>query len=151
MTLTIYTTRSIWLWPYISHIQYDCDHIYHTFNMTVIIYTNYSTWLWPYISHILVPIDAICCVSWGEGIQNPLSKCCLLLFILVTFLIYMTLSSAGSGVYWCWSCFLCSGLTYEIYRSGPSMYVYCMVCYRVIVAPLVDDSECPWAMSWLDF
>ncbi len=53
---------------------------------------------------------------------------------------------------------VCSGLAYEIYsRGGPSTYVYCVVCYRVIVAPyvrsvghvfanlynLVDDSECP--------
>ncbi len=56
------------------------------------------------------------------------------------------------------SCFVCSGLSYEIYSGGgPSTYVYCVVCYRMIVAPYVrsvghvfaylytlyDDSECP--------
>ncbi len=50
------------------------------------------------------------------------------------------------------------GLPYEIYSGGgPSTYVYCVVCYCVIVAPYVrsvahvfaylytldDDSECP--------
>ncbi len=35
---------------------------------------------------------------------------------------------------------LCSGLTYEIYiRGGPSMYVYCMVCYYVTAAPYVRN------------
>ncbi len=53
---------------------------------------------------------------------------------------------------------VCSGLANEIYRGGgPSMYVYCVVCYCVIVAPYVksvshifvylytleDNSECP--------
>ncbi len=53
---------------------------------------------------------------------------------------------------------VCSGLAYEIYSGGgPSMYIYCVVCYRVIVAPYVrsvghvfaylytldDDSERP--------
>ncbi len=53
---------------------------------------------------------------------------------------------------------ICSGLAYEIYSGGgPSTYVYCVVCYHVIVAPYVrsvghvfayfytldDDSECP--------
>ncbi len=29
----------------------------------------------------------------------------------------------------------CSGLAYDIYsEGGPSMYLYCLVCYRVIVA-----------------
>ncbi len=33
---------------------------------------------------------------------------------------------------------VCSGLAYEIYSGGgPSMYVYCVVCYRLIVAPYV--------------
>ncbi len=50
------------------------------------------------------------------------------------------------------------GLAYEIYSGcGPSTYVYCVFCYRLIVAPYVrtvgqvfaylytldDDSECP--------
>ncbi len=68
------------------------------------------------------------------------------------------LSPAASSVSWYWSCLVCSGLVYAIYsRSGPSMYVYWVVCYRVIVDPYVrsvghvfaylytldDDSECP--------
>ncbi len=33
---------------------------------------------------------------------------------------------------------VCSGLAYEIYSGGgTSTYVYCVVCYRVIVAPYV--------------
>ncbi len=55
-------------------------------------------------------------------------------------------------------CLVWSGLAYEIYNGGgPSTYVYCVVCYCVIVAPYVrsvghvfaylytldDDSERP--------
>ncbi len=60
--------------------------------------------------------------------------------------------------HWYRSCFVYSGLVCEIYSGGgPSTYVYCVVCYRVIVAPYVrrvalvfaylyildDDSERP--------
>ncbi len=56
------------------------------------------------------------------------------------------------------NCLVCSGLAYEVYsEGGPSTYVYCVVCYRVTVAPYVrsvghifaylytldDDVECP--------
>ncbi len=59
------------------------------------------------------------------------------------------------------SCLVCSGLAYEICSGGgPSTYVYCVVCYRVIVVPYVrsvghvfaylytldDDSE--WPMDY---
>ncbi len=40
---------------------------------------------------------------------------CLLSFTFVTFFIYWCLSSAASSVSWCWTCFVCSTLTYEIY------------------------------------
>ncbi len=54
--------------------------------------------------------------------------CLLLLFV----------SPAARCVSWYWSCFTCSGFTYEIYSGGaPSTYIYCMVCYRVIAAPYV--------------
>ncbi len=36
------------------------------------------------------------------------------------------------------SCLVCSGLAYEIYSGGGlSTYIYCVVCYHVIVAPYV--------------
>ncbi len=56
------------------------------------------------------------------------------------------------------SCLVCNGLVYKIYSGdGPFTYVYCKVCYHVIVAPYVrhighviaylytldDDSERP--------
>ncbi len=45
------------------------------------------------------------------------------------------MSPAASSVSWYRSCLVCSGLAYEIYSGGgPSTYVYCVVCYRVIVA-----------------
>ncbi len=70
----------------------------------------------------------------------------------------MPLPSAASSVSGYLSCLVCSGLAYEIYSGGgPSTYVYCVVCYRVLVAPylrsvghvfaylytLDDDSERP--------
>ncbi len=63
---------------------------------------------------------------------------CLLSFTSVTFLILWHLSSAASSVSGYRSCLVCSGLAYEIYSGGdPSIYVYCVVCYHVIVAPYV--------------
>ncbi len=105
--------------------------------------------LW-YVITISSPIktmDAACWVSWGEGIETPSSTGsswrppsmhCLHSFAFVTFLIIWPLSPAASGVSWYWSCLFCSGLAYEIYsRDGPSTYVYCVVCYHVIVAPYI--------------
>ncbi len=92
-------------------------------------------------------MDAACWMSWGEGIETlystgspwrPPSIHCLLSFIFVTFFILLPLSPTASSVSWYWSCFVCSGLAYEIYSGGgPSKYVNCVVCYRVIVAPYV--------------
>ncbi len=103
--------------------------------------------LWKHLWGIgLVSMDAACWVSWG-GIETPYSTGsswrppsmhCLLSFIFVTFLILWPLSPAASIVSWYWSCFVCSGLAYEIYSvGGPSKYVYCDVCYHVIAAPYV--------------
>ncbi len=51
----------------------------------------------------------------------------------------MSLCSAGYCVYWCQSCFVCSGLAYEIYFGrDPSTCVHCAVGHREIPAPL------PW-------
>ncbi len=62
-------------------------------------------------------------------------------FTFVTFFIHLSLSPAASSVSWCHSCFVCSGLTYEIYSGGgPSTYIYCMVCYQVIAAPYVRSA-----------
>ncbi len=75
-----------------------------------------------------------------------------------TFPFLWPLSPAASSVSWYQSCFVCSGLAYEIYSGGgPATYVYCVVCYCVIAAPYVrsvghvftylytldDDSEHP--------
>ncbi len=103
----------------------------------------------------------------GESIETPFSTGsswkppsmhCLLSFTFVTFLILWLLSPAASSVSWYRSCLVWSGLAYEIYSGGgPSTYVYCVVCYHVIVAPyersvghvfaylytLDDDSERP--------
>ncbi len=59
-------------------------------------------------------------------------------FTFVTFYIHLLLSPAASNVSWCWSCFVCAGLAYEIYSGGaPSMYIYSVVCYCVIETPYV--------------
>ncbi len=112
----------------------------------------------------LVPMDA-CWASW-EGIETPYltgsswrpSMHCLFSFTFVIFLILWPLSPAAYSVSWYQSCLVCSGLAYEIYSGGgPSIYLYCVVCYHVIVAPYVrsvdhvfaylytldDDSKCP--------
>ncbi len=69
---------------------------------------------------------------------RPPSMHCILWFTFVTFLILWPLSPASSSVSWYRSCLVCSGLSYEIYSGdGPSIYVCCVVCYRVIVAPYV--------------
>ncbi len=86
-------------------------------------------------------LDAACWVSW-EGIETPYWKGPSWRPISIAyfhdFFIHWPLSPISSSVSWCWSCFVCSGLTYEIYsEGGPSTYVYCVVCYRVIAAPYV--------------
>ncbi len=95
--------------------------------------------------------------STGSSWRPP-SMHCLLSFTFVTFLILWPLSPAASSVFWYRSCLVWSGLAYGIYSGGgPSTYVYCVVCYHVIVAPYVrsvghvfaylytldDDSEHP--------
>ncbi len=47
---------------------------------------------------------------------------CLLSFTFVTLLIYWPLSPADFSVFWCQSCFVCSGLTYEIYSGYICLY-----------------------------
>ncbi len=49
-------------------------------------------------------------------------------------------SRTGRLSSWYRSCLVCSRLAYEIYSGGgPTTYVYCVVCYRVIVAPYVTS------------
>ncbi len=102
-----------------------------TISVTLILFICYfkSTW-WKHLRGIgFVPMDA----AW-----RPPSMHCLLSFIFVTFFILWPFSPAASSVSWYWSCLVCSGLVYEIYSRGvPSMYVYCVVCYCLIVAPYV--------------
>ncbi len=120
-----------------------------------------STW-WKHLRVIgLVPVDVACWVIGEEGIKTPYSTGSSFYFLLsvafATFLNHWPLSSAASSISWCWSCFLYSGLTYEIYSgNGAPVYIYCMICYRVVVAPyvkgvawsvqaitlLMTDSEC---------
>ncbi len=45
-------------------------------------------------------------------------------FTFVTFWIHWSLFSAASSVSWCWSCFVCSGLKYEIYCDSGPQYTY---------------------------
>ncbi len=103
-----------------------------TISVTLILFMLFykrKTW-WKHLRAIgLVPKDA----SW-----RPPSMHCLLSFTLTTFFILWPLSPAASSVSWYWSCFVCSELAYEIYSGvGLSTYVYCVVSYRVIVAPYV--------------
>ncbi len=65
----------------------------------------------------------------------------LLTFIYFCYLfILWPLSPAASSVSLYRSCLVCSGLAYEIYSGGgPSTYVYCVVCYHVIVASYVKS------------
>ncbi len=109
-------------------------------------------------------------IEWVEKVSNSTLKRfllktsfhCLPSFTVVTFMIQWPLSLAASCVYWCQSCFVCSGFTCEIYSgSGPITYMNCVVGYRVIAAPcvrsigcvfahlytLVDDLECRWTMG----
>ncbi len=104
-----------------------------------------SIW-WKHLRGIVfVPMDADSWVSWGEGIETPYSTGsswrphsmhCLLS---VSYLLSLwPLSADASSVSWYLSCLVCSGPAYEIYHGGgPSMYIYCVVCYRVIVATYV--------------
>ncbi len=86
-----------------------------------------------------VPISTMLCVWITTGSSwRPPSMHCLLWFTFVTFLILWFLSPAASSVSWYRSSLVCSGVAYEIYSVGdPSTYVYCVVCYRVIVSPHV--------------
>ncbi len=80
---------------------------------------------------------------------------CLISFTFVNILIHWLLSPTASSVSWCWSCFVCSGLTYEIFSGGgTSTYIYCVDYYSVIKVlsryTLKDDSfgmlSRPWAL-----
>ncbi len=107
---------------------------------------------WKYLRGIrLVPMDATCWVSWLEGSSwRPFSMHCLPSFTFVTFLILWSLSPAASSVSWYRPCLVCSGLAYEICSGGgPSTYVYCVVCYRVIVAPYVSRTMNHKPMQWM--
>ncbi len=159
----------------VGDIWFECDDVRITkiefnhfckFNTVYMLFYKRSTW-WKQLRGIgLVLMDAACWVSWGEGIETPYSTGssrrshsmhCLLSFTFVSFLILWPLSPAASRVSWNRSCLVCSGLAYEIYnRGGPSMYVYCVICYRAILIPYVrsvghvfayiytlDDSESP--------
>ncbi len=73
---------------------------------------------------------------------------CLLSITFVAFSIHWPLSPspAASSVSWCWSCFVCSGLTYEIYiGGGPSIYIYYKWCCPVLIHhyTLYDNLEHP--------
>ncbi len=74
----------------------------------------------------------------------------ILSFTFVTFLILWPFSPAASSVSWYQSCHVCSGLAYKMYSGGgPSLYVYCVVCYRVIVAPYVRSIGCVFAYPFI--
>ncbi len=116
----------------------------------------------------------LCLSQWMppvEGVEEKASKLhtqqvppedllpCIAYFNLVLLpFLFIGLSPAASSVSWYRSCFVCSGLAYEIYSGGgPSMYIYWVVCNHVIAAAYVrsvgcvvvylytldDNSECP--------
>ncbi len=113
---------------------------------------------WPSFNDLQEDYLKCCDPYYCYTYWRPPSMHCLLSFTFVTFLIVWPLSPAASSVSWYRSCLVWSGLAYEIYSGGGrSTYVYCVVCYRVIVAPYVrsvghvfaylytldDDSERP--------
>ncbi len=73
----------------------------------------------------------------------------LLSFTCVTFFIHWPFSPAASSINLCWPCFVCSGLTYEIYSGGgPYTYIYCVVCYCVIAARICTKCCCVFAQNY---
>ncbi len=97
-------------------------------------------------THQVSPEDLLPCIAYFH------------LLLLPFWFLVRPLSPAASSVSWYRSCLVCSGPAYEIYSGcDPSTYVYCVVCYHVIVAPyersvghvfaylytLDDDSERP--------
>ncbi len=100
----------------VGDIWFECDdtritkiefnHFYNSYTVYMIFYKR-STW-WKHLRSIgLVPMDAACGVSQGEGIETSYSTGsswklpsmhCLLSFTFVTFLILWPLSSAASSV-----------------------------------------------------
>ncbi len=140
----------------VGDIWFECDvkitkieftHFCNS-NTVYMLFYKRSTW-WKHLRSIgLVPMDAYNLLSelrrsvetpYSTGSSwRPPSMHCLLSFIFVTFLVLWPLSPAASSVSWYWSYLVYSELAYEIYSGGgPSAYVYCLVCYRVIVAPNV--------------
>ncbi len=70
-----------------------------------------------------------------DGFLLKTSFHCLLWFTFVTFFIHWPLFPAASSLSRCWSCFICSGLMYEIYSGGDPPYVHILhVCYCMIAA-----------------
>ncbi len=160
----------------VGDIWFECDDIkitkiYFNYfcnsNTVYMLFYKRSSWRKHLRSIGLVPMDITCWVSWGESIETPYSTGsssrppsmhCLLSFTFATFFNLWSLSPAASSVSSYRSCFVCSGLAYEIYSGdGPSTYVYCAVYYHVIAAQYVrsvghvfaylyildDDSERP--------
>ncbi len=102
-------------WPYL--LFYKQKHLIETFM---------GHWTWPNGCRLLSELSSR---HWNSIFNRflPPEDLFSLLTKLLTFLIYWPLSLAASCVYWCWSCFVCSGLTYEVYsEGGSSIYVYGM-------------------------
>ncbi len=135
-------------------ILFECDDVkiikiefshFCNFNTVHMLFYKWCIW-WKHLRGIgLFLMDAAYWVSWGEDIEicsslRPPSVHCFLSFTFATFLILWHLFPAASSVSRYWSCRVCSGLAYEIYSGGgPSMYVYCVVCYHVIASPYVKS------------
>ncbi len=74
---------------------------------------------------------------------------CLHSFTFITSLIHWPLFLASFCVYWCWTCLICSGLTDEIYSGvGPSMYIYCVICYCVIAVTCIGVGYVCTLLHW---
>ncbi len=104
-------------------------HNFCNSNTAYMLFYKRSAW-WKHLRGIgLVPMDA----TW---FLLKIFFHWVLSFTFVTFLIHWPLSPVAFSVSWCWSSFVCSGLM-KYSGGGPSTYIYCIVCYRVIATPCV--------------
>ncbi len=72
-------------------------------------------------------------------------------FTFITIMIHWHLFTDTYSASWYRFCSVCSWHIYEIYsEGGPSTYVYCVVCYRVITALYVRNVvvSCTQLHSW---
>ncbi len=83
-------------------------------------------------------------LSWGGELEIPYSI--VSFWRPLSILYFHSLLLPFLFIFLCLRCVLLSlvlCVTYEIYsEGGPSMYIYCMVCYCVIAAPCIRSVSC---------